>query len=105
MTPQVDENLAEFLRRFDVAIKTAEEARTLVRPGRDSWQLEYYDLLITNLKGYRQSVVEGRLGRVSRGEVQPGTGFGMGMWLGEWCENDEVLGACSAVENYFRYEF
>ncbi|QJP13728.1 hypothetical protein G3545_08690 [Starkeya sp. ORNL1] len=101
----MDDNLVEFLRRFDVAIKMAEEARAQVRPDRDSWQLEYYQLLITNLRGYRQSVVEGRLGRVSRGEVQPGTGFGMGMWLGEWCENDDVLGACSEVENYFRYEF
>jgi hypothetical protein len=101
----MDEKTIEFLARIDRAIEVAKLSRDRLPDGAAEWLFENYGLLIKNLTDIKQQASEGRKMRVSLGQLEPGTGLGMGMWLGEWCENDEVLGACSAVENYFRYEF
>lgn len=104
MTQKADEILAELLRRFDAAIEVAEGVRAKMRPRLGSRQLEYYDLLITNLKKFKQSAANGRFGCALIGSTKPG-GFGMGMWLGEWCHDEAVLKVCYQVEDYFRNEF
>lgn len=105
MTTELDEKAVEFLARIDHAVAVSKLKRDSLTEDDSAWKIEYYDRLITNLTDIRRRVFEGLESRVSRGQHKPGTGMGMGMWLGEWCEDREVIYACRAVEDYFRYEY
>lgn len=93
----------EFLRRLDVALSLAESKMNEAKAtGGEGWMLDEFGTLCRNLKAIRSNAAEGRLPRQSRGETPPGTGLGIGRAMGEWCEDDELLDAAKAVEDFFR---
>lgn len=94
----------EFLHRIDIALSLAESKMNKAKAtGGEGWLLDEFSTFCRNLKVIRNNAAEGRLPRQSRGETQPGTGLGIGRAMGEWCEDDELLDAAKAVEDFFRW--
>lgn len=95
----VDSASKEFVRLLDVAIAIAEEMKANAA---DALTVESADTTVENLKGFRDMAISGRIPRPSKGEVPQGTGLGLTRGVGEWTEDDDLLDAVYAAENYYK---
>lgn len=99
----VDASLQEFIRRVDALISMAKGKRQqAIDMGEQAWIASSYDTFIRNLNALRDTANQDKLPRPSRGETRPGAGLGLSRAVGEWSEDDELLGAVRDVEDYFR---
>ena len=89
----------EFIRLIEIAISITEK---LEEDAIDTWLTESVRTTIDTLKAFREMAASGKLPRPSRGDVPQGTGLGLTRGVGEWTENDELLDAVFAVEEYYK---
>lgn len=95
----VDNATKEFLRLLDVAIEIAEK---MMANSANSSIVEPAGAAVETLRSFRDIAISGKLPRPSRGEVPKGTGLGLTRGIGEWTENDDLLDAVYAAENYYK---
>jgi hypothetical protein len=60
------------------------------------------DLTVSNLDSLRNLVVTDKLPRPSKGQVSNLASLGLSREIGEWTEDDRLLEAGYAVEEYYR---
>jgi hypothetical protein len=62
------------------------------------WQIKLHDGFIENFTDLCSAAAADKLPRPSRGGTRPGAGLGLSRWVGEWCEDDELLDKGEALK-------
>ena len=97
--PDCDTPAKELIRLIEIAISITEK---LEEDAIDTWLTESVRTTMDTLKAFRDMAAPGKLPRPSRGDVPQGTGLGLTRGVGEWTEDDELLDAVYAVEEYYK---
>jgi hypothetical protein len=99
---------ADFLYLIDTAVREAECVRAecvraeIASSGQYTGKLSSADLTSPNLASLRNLVVTDKLPRPSKGQVSNRASLGLSREVGEWTEDDRLLEASYAVEEYYR---
>lgn len=99
MQEHPDRDLDQFMRLIEQALKRLDPFDSAATP---AWMRSASTKTRNSLEALRKTAQEGRLPRISRGDVPTGTGLGIGRAVGEWCEDDGVLAAVRALELHYR---
>jgi len=92
----------EFLSMVDEAISRTEILREkLVKDNSSSGVIAASQKTLDSLQRVRGHIEDDKLPRVSKGEIPEGTGLGLSRAIGEWTEDEELLGAARKVEKCF----
>lgn len=92
---------AEFLRLINHTVWEAERVRAEVASsGQYPGKLSAADLTLSNLASLRNLVVTDKLPRPSKGQVSNRASLGLSREVGEWTEDDRLLEASYAAEEY-----
>ena len=94
---------AELLQLIDKTAVEAERVKAgIIATGRFPGKLVAADLTLSNLASLRHLVVTDKLPRPSKGQVSNRASLGLSREVGEWTEDDRLLEASYAVEEYYR---
>lgn len=106
MSTTPDPKTFELLRLIDQCILVIrQKIEAGVTLGSPTFLRRQYEKAEVNLRTLRDTTANNKLPRQSMGTIPPGTGFGVGKSMGEWCEDPEIMAAVDAIEDYFRYQY
>ncbi|WP_145733479.1 hypothetical protein [Nitrospirillum pindoramense] len=71
----------------------------------DTWKIEYYQRLINNLKTMKNSVISRKFPRPSSGIPPVVTNIGVTRYLGEWCDDEDVIEMAKKLEAFHRDKY
>ncbi len=94
---------AEFLQLIDTTSAEAERVKSeTTADGSSPGKLVAADLTLSSLASLRHFVVTDKVPRPSKGQVSNRASLGLSREVGEWMEDDRLLEASYAVEEYYR---
>ncbi|MDZ5645693.1 hypothetical protein [Nitrospirillum sp. BR 11828] len=71
----------------------------------DLWRIEYYQRLIDNLMKMKESVIAKKFPRPSSGFSPGVTNIGVTRYLGEWCDDEDVIEIARKLEAFYREKY
>jgi hypothetical protein len=93
----MDAVMQEFIRLCDVAIDEAAKVVRELHTEDPDGLIKLAELTLRNVRGIKESAVNGTLRRPSRG-----AGFGLSRAVGEWAEGTPLMAASRAVEAFYQ---
>ena len=93
----------KFLQLIDKTVVEAERVKAeIVATGRFPGKLVAANLTLSNLASLKTLVLTDKLPRPSKGQVSKRASLNLSREVGEWTEDDQLLDASYAVEDYYR---
>jgi hypothetical protein len=95
--------IEKFLQLIDTTSAEAQRVKSeMTAAGSSLGKQVAVDLTLSNLASLRNLVVTDKLPRPSKGQVSNRASLGLSREVGEWTEDDRLLEASYAVEEYYR---
>ncbi len=95
--------IEKFLQLIDTTSAEAQRVKSeIAAAGSSPGKQIAADLTLSNLASLRNLAVTDKLPRPSKGQVSNRASLGLSREVGEWTEDDRLLEASYAVEEYYR---